>query len=114
MTIGERISAARKGAGLNKSQLAARVGVSHTAVGNWESDASQNISAGNLLKIAEVTGCSARWLLYGTGERENQSGQDKISEPTPPPVAVTSLWQKLTEADKTLIINMMKSLTGKH
>jgi len=63
-SIGARIRAARKRAGLNQTALAERVGVSQPAVANWESgvhDPRRLVIA----KIAAVLGVSADWLAGG-------------------------------------------------
>ena len=63
-SIGERIRAARKRAGLNQANLAARVGVSQPAVANWETglhDPRRVV----LIKIADALGVSADWLGGG-------------------------------------------------
>lgn len=65
MNLSERIHKARTDAKLNKSELARCVGVSHTAVGQWEDGSTKNLRGDNLFKIAEATGCDPEWLISG-------------------------------------------------
>lgn len=66
MTIGDRLRAARKDAGLSQADLAARVGVSQPAVANWESGVHDPRRL-MLAKLAEALGVSTAWL--GSGAR---------------------------------------------
>lgn len=72
MTMGKRIAALRKRAGLTQEQLAERVGVSPQAVSKWENDQScPDISL--IPELAEIFGVSCDELL----------GKEKISEDKP-------------------------------
>lgn len=70
-TIGQRIRAAREAVELDQVQLAKRVGTTKSAVSQWESGATKNVRPDNLLRVADVTGVSIRWLITGTGPRED-------------------------------------------
>lgn len=63
-SIGERIRAARKGAGLNQAALAARIGVTQPAVASWESG-HHDPRRLMLARIAEALGVSVGWLAGG-------------------------------------------------
>lgn len=63
-SIGDRIRHARKVAGLNQAELAARVGVSQPAVANWESGVHDPRRL-MLSKIADALGVSPDWLARG-------------------------------------------------
>ncbi|MBS7532095.1 helix-turn-helix transcriptional regulator [Ancylobacter sonchi] len=60
MTVGNRILAIRKEAGLSQAEFAKQLGVSRGAVGNWEHD--KGIKTENLLSIADRFGRSLDWL----------------------------------------------------
>lgn len=64
MTIGTRIAAARRAAGLSQEGLAAQVGVSRQAVAKWEADASLP-GADNLQELARALHTSCDELLTG-------------------------------------------------
>ena len=72
-SIGERIRAARKQAGLNQTALAARVGVSQPAVATWESGVHDPRRL-MIAKIAKALGVSSDWL---GGGRRSANEQDK-------------------------------------
>lgn len=65
MTIGKRIAAARRAAGLSQEGLAAQIGVSRQAVAKWEADASLP-GADNLQELAKALNTSCDELLTGT------------------------------------------------
>lgn len=66
MTIGQRIAALRKAAGLSQEALASELGVSRQAIGKWEADASLP-GIDNLQELAKALNVSCDELL--TGER---------------------------------------------
>ncbi|MEM9754580.1 MAG: helix-turn-helix transcriptional regulator, partial [Pseudomonadota bacterium] len=70
-TFGDRLAAAREGAGLSASDLARRAGVGLQTVRAWENDQSEP-RANTLQRVAGILGVSLMWLLAGEGE----AGQD--------------------------------------
>lgn len=64
MTIGQRIAALRKQAGLSQEALAAQLNVSRQAIGKWEADASLP-GLDNLQELARALGVSCDELLTG-------------------------------------------------
>ena len=68
MTLGQRIRAARKSAGMNQTQLAALVGVQQCAISAWERDSvadGPRLTQG--LKICDACGVGLLWLATGMG-----------------------------------------------
>lgn len=65
MTIGTRIAAARRAAGLSQEALAGKIGVSRQAVAKWEADASLP-GADNLQELARALNISCDELLTGS------------------------------------------------
>src|SRR5581483_3037042 len=59
--IGERIRAARQARGMTQEQLADEVGVSRSAVAQWETGRAGQLT-GNLSRIAEVLGVGIEHL----------------------------------------------------
>lgn len=64
-TLRKRLKDALDAAGLNQSQLAARVGVSRASVSDWITGATKTLEGANLTKTADVLGVDARWLATG-------------------------------------------------
>lgn len=62
VTLGERIAAAREMAGMNQSELAKAIGVTRSAIQQWESDQTKNLKLSNLFAVARVTGADIYWL----------------------------------------------------
>ena len=62
MTTGEKIRAARKKAGLTQTELAERLGVGYSAVGQWELGL-RNPKFETLKKISAALGCSISTLF---------------------------------------------------
>ena len=70
MTLGERIKACRRNAGISQEKVAELVGVSRQAVGKWETDQSTPSTA-NLFRLAEIFGTTVDMLLAS----EKDAGQ---------------------------------------
>ena len=64
--IGARIRAARERAGLTQAGLAAQIGVTRSAVAQWETGRSGQVG-GNLTQIAAILGVGVEHLLLGAG-----------------------------------------------
>jgi transcriptional regulator with XRE-family HTH domain len=82
-TIGERIRAARKAAGLNQAALAERVGVSQPAVANWESGVHDPRRL-MLAKLAEALETPLDWLAEGArslAERDKSAAAAYLRRP---------------------------------
>ena len=67
MNIGQRIKQARlaRKPKITQQQLAAAVGVSQSAVAQWESGNSRTLEGENLLRVARALGVTTEWLMYG-------------------------------------------------
>ena len=58
-----------EGAGLKPLQFAKATGVSSGAVTHWLDGATKSLNAETALRIQDVTGYSASWLITGRGEK---------------------------------------------
>jgi len=67
MKLGMRIRVARHHARLSQAELAAHLGVSRSAVANWECDDGVHPVTMRLEGIALTTGVSYEWLATGRG-----------------------------------------------
>ena len=72
MTLGERISLARKQAGLSQEQLGEQLGVSRQAVSKWESGQT-NPDVAYIAELCRLFGVSSDWLLLGKEEAREQA-----------------------------------------
>lgn len=69
-TIGDRIRHARTQAELTQDQLAAKIGVTKSAVSQWENGNVENLRPTNLFALEEATAFSARWFITGKGPQK--------------------------------------------
>lgn len=73
--MANRIRRARALARVSQSQLAAQVGVTRSAVAQWESKANVRPSMDHLSRIAIVTEVQFEWLATGRGPTKHESDQ---------------------------------------
>ena len=66
-TFGDRLAAAREGAGLKQSDLAKKLGVKTSTLSDWENDRKEP-RANRLSMLSGMLGISLSWLLTGEGE----------------------------------------------
>lgn len=78
-TLGQRIAAAREMAGMNQAELARAVGVSRSAVNQWESENVKNLKIDNLFDVARVTGADIYWLGTDTPPPEHAKALAKFA-----------------------------------
>lgn len=60
--IGDRIKYARKLTGLSQQELANKIGVSKSAVSQWENGQTTNLKMHNLHALEDITGVRSRWI----------------------------------------------------
>ncbi len=96
-TVGARIRAARLAQGMTQADLADAVGVSRSAVAQWETERSGQVR-GNLTRIATVLSVSVQHLL---------SGSDSVAVPGPEnatELALLRLYRACTEDDRAFLL----------
>lgn len=74
-TFGDRLAAARDGAGLSQKDLAKRLGVKVKTIVAWENDISEP-RANRLQMLAGLLNVSLMWLLNGEGDGVEPPGAD--------------------------------------
>lgn len=91
-TLGDRLTAAREGAGLDITALADVLGLRPETLEGWEVDQAEP-TASLMGRIAALTGVSAGWLLtgQGTGPKDDAAGATIRAE-------LTELRQLLAQA----------------
>ncbi len=97
----DRIRVARMRAGFSKAELARRVGVSPSAVVQWENPDGGGASARHLAAIAQCTEVAFEWLATGRGPSRIDAGDGPLTiEPTA--IAVTLFEERLLEVARKL------------
>lgn len=72
MSLGDRLKAARKAAGLTQTELAEKAGLKwQSLVGNVETGGQEGTT--NIAKFAKVLNVNPLWLETGSGPRESQA-----------------------------------------
>lgn len=82
MTFNERVKARRLELGLSQKELARRIGVGQSTIGQIENG--RNKSSKEILKLAEELQTSAEYLLYGTEPSEPEPDSLPSNKPTAP------------------------------
>jgi transcriptional regulator with XRE-family HTH domain len=73
--IGVRIRSTRRERGLTQDELADQVGVSRSAVAQWETGRAGQVTA-NLSRIADVLAVNVEYLMFGDDKRAaGEAGQ---------------------------------------
>ena len=100
---GARIRAARLERGWTQDDLAAAVGVSRSAVAQWETDRAGQIRA-NLTRISEVLEISVEYLLYGEDRRATSlaAGADEL--------ALLRLYRQCAPEDRQILLRTARRL----
>ncbi len=101
---GERIRAARQAAGLTQADLARAVGVSRSAVAQWETDRSGQVG-GNLARIARVLGTAVEYLL--TGQQPAGGGPMAVHATE---FALLRLYRACSEDDQAFLLRTARHL----
>lgn len=80
-TLAQRITRLRIEKGLSKADLAAKVGLTMTAISKWESGQTQNLKRHSLLRLAAVFGLSSDEILTGkkTGRTRHAQQTGSVS-----------------------------------
>jgi len=101
MAIGHRIKKAREEAGLSQRELAAKVGVTHGLVGQWESH-TKKPGRENLRKIAEVTLTDPAVLL-----NEKPPSDSSVSVADPRALAMLRKWGQMSRRQQDNLLELM-------
>lgn len=81
-TMGERIRKLREAHGMTQLDLGKRVGVSKSAVSQWESDSTQNVKLATFLRLCTVLHTDPSYLIYGPGRTDGTEGQAESTRGT--------------------------------
>lgn len=101
--IGERIRTTRRDRALTQDQLAGRVGVSRSAVAQWETGRTGQIT-GNLSRIASALEVNVEYLMYGDDKRapgEVRQGDE---------LALLRLYRECEPEDRQMLLRTARRL----
>jgi transcriptional regulator with XRE-family HTH domain len=101
--MGARIRAARRDRGLTQDELADRVGVSRSAVAQWETGRTGQVT-GNLSRIAGVLEVNVEYLMYGNDKRavgEVRQGDE---------LAMLRLYRECEPEDRQMLLRTARRL----
>jgi transcriptional regulator with XRE-family HTH domain len=101
--IGARIRTTREDQGWTQDQLAEAVGVSRSAVAQWETGRAGQVT-GNLTRVAAALGVGAEYLMYG---------QDKLAAGRAfhgDELAMLRLYRQCGADDKQLLLRTARRL----
>lgn len=101
--IGERIRAARQQRGWTQEQLAESVGVSRSAVAQWETGRAGQLT-GNLARIAEVLSVGIEHLTHGRDKRV------PLQAGTGDELALLRLYRECAPEDRQLLLRTARRL----
>jgi transcriptional regulator with XRE-family HTH domain len=71
-TIGSRIRQLREARGWTQAQFAKRVGVTKSAVSQWENDATKNLKLVTFLNVVDALGTTVEYLVQGSSRRPSR------------------------------------------
>jgi len=103
LEIGRRIKTVRKERGLTQDDLAAAVGVSRSAVAQWETGRAGQLTP-NLARIADALEIGIESLMHGEGKRTpgNVSSGDEL--------AMLRLYRECSPEDRQILLRTARRL----
>jgi transcriptional regulator with XRE-family HTH domain len=103
--VAARIRDARRALGLTQDELARRVGVSRSAIAQWETDRTGQVRA-NLARVAAVLGVSIGYLITG----ESEAGL--INVETADERALLSLYRQIREPGRSELLRSARRMAA--
>ncbi len=103
--IGARIKEVRQERGWTQDQLSLAVGVSRSAVAQWETGRAGQIT-GNLTRIAAMLDVGVEYLMYGNEKRaptEARQGDE---------MALLRLYRECAPEDRQIVLRMARRLAS--
>ncbi len=103
--VATRIREARRALGLTQDELARRVGVSRSAIAQWETDRTGQVRA-NLARVAAVLGVSIGYLITG----ESEAGLMNVE--TADERALLSLYRQIREPGRSELLRNARRMAA--
>jgi transcriptional regulator with XRE-family HTH domain len=70
--LADRVRSARRNASISQTEFARRIGVTPSAVAQWEQPAGTLPSLQSIVRILEITGACPNWLLLGKSSKSGR------------------------------------------
>jgi transcriptional regulator with XRE-family HTH domain len=107
-SIGERLFALRRERdGLEATQVARAIGVTPSALSQWERGSVRNIRPDNLLSAARYFDVSLPWLITGAGPRKAEEAV------TDEEIRALALFRRLSEQGQLAMLGQLEWMTGR-
>ncbi|WP_371282958.1 helix-turn-helix domain-containing protein [Dokdonella sp.] len=74
LKLSDRVRSARRKASISQTEFARRIGVSPSAVAQWEHPNGTQPSLQSVVRILEITGACPNWLLLGSSNKQGKQG----------------------------------------
>ncbi len=103
--VASRIRAARRALGITQDELARRIGVSRSAIAQWETDRTGQVQA-NLARVAAVLGVSIGYLITG----ESEAGLMTVE--TADERALLTLYRQIREPGRSELLRNARRLVA--
>ncbi len=103
--MASRIRAARRALGITQDELARRIGVSRSAIAQWETDRTGQVQA-NLARVAAVLGVSIGYLITG----ESEAGLMTVE--TADERALLTLYRQIREPGRSELLRNARRLVA--
>lgn len=103
-----RLTQAREAKGIDKSELARRVGVKPPTVTDWESGEIKRIDADNMLNVCLELDINPLWLMRGRGPMHEGSSAPDHHVLTPKQQSVLGFLDGLTDAQQDEVIRELQ------
>ena len=100
-SLGEHIRELRVAAGMSQTQLAASVGVTASAVSQWESGLSKTLKGETLIRVANALAVEPQNLLAQTSQRSTISHDEQ---------QLLALYRALPAGHKDIAVRLLKAL----
>lgn len=111
--LGARIKAAREARGLTQPELGKIVGVSKSAVNQWENGVVQNLKLPNLFALAQAVGKDPRELVFGEAQehRVAESRPARYTDISPQQLALIRAYEHLPKNVQHHLRALLKALS---
>jgi len=115
--LGQRIKSAREARGWTQPELGRAVGVSKSAVSQWEKGVVQNLKLGNLFAVAQVLGRDVRELVFGEAHAHSSrgiadQGVARYSDVPPQQLAMLRQWDALPKDVRRHVSGLIAALAA--